>query len=185
MASANTERREFFRINDKLRIDFRKMTREEYLLFQQHLKEGEAFPRNLTEIYGKTSKKPQDEEFYACLQLIDRKLDAVLDLLSGTSGDFYARHLDVNISGSGIRHYSDVKLQEGAYMELRVLLPVPPNPRIAVAAKVLRSKHRLIGGEEVWDTALTFSAIRERDRDFLISYIFNKEREDLRIKHNL
>jgi hypothetical protein len=38
------------------------------------------------------------------------------------------------------------------------------------------------GGDE-WETAISFVAINEKDRDVLVSYVFSKERESLRSRH--
>jgi c-di-GMP-binding flagellar brake protein YcgR len=119
-------------------------------------------------------------ELYSYLEMLDRKLNTIIDILSRKDNVFHSKYVDIDISGAGIKYCSDTKLEEGSYLELRIILPYFPNPRIAALGRVVRSSHQSVEGKDSWETAVSFVSLSEKDRDILISYVFSKEREILR-----
>ena len=89
---------------------------------------------------------------------------------------------DVTISGSGLMFRSPARLEQGAYLEMGVGLPVRPGYRVKALGKVVRSDPCNNQGEEGWETAVGFAAISEEDQDAIVGYVFSKEREGLRMR---
>ena len=186
------EKREYFRIGVRLPIEFRTITREEYLELERavacsadqrlnSLKEADF----IRELVANDDTRENKGRIYAYVRMIDKKLDMILDVLTrpGDEGPYISRNLDVNIGGAGMRFVSDVKLRVGAYVELRAILPMLPYPKITALCQVTRSK--TVAQPDVdpnWEVALKFLTIHEDDRDLLIRYIFARERESLRNK---
>jgi hypothetical protein len=185
-----SERREFFRIEDNLPVEFRRITEQEFLELQEKVKynAGVAFD-TMHEMYflrenivGTESKK---DKLLAYMQVIDRKLDMIMEMLTRQSNDerYTARYVKVNIGGAGIRFEAETELSSGDYVEVKIILPVFPYPRLTILCGVVRAEK--VEGILVprWETALKFLAISEKDRDALVNYVFLKEREGLRSKN--
>jgi hypothetical protein len=183
------ESREYFRVEIRLPIEFRRISHDEYLNLENTIKYGSTrIIDKVNEMYFLKGIVSQDEKkkehMYAYLKLIDKKVDMILDLLCKARDDglYQGRHINVNISGAGIRFTTDVNLNEGEQVELKVILPIPPYPKITSLCDVVRSSACKVEGVTNWQTALSFKTINEDDRDLLINFIFMKERELLRRK---
>ncbi len=184
MTSAEIERREFFRISDHLLLEFKEVSRQESLVLEKTLRGSDSFP----DLPGPgAAALPEVAAFrnnvlYAYLEHIDRKLDAVIEMLSDRDGCFQSAYVDVTISGAGLMYCSAAKLEEGAYLELRIGLPPFSGRRLRALGRVVRVNPVRAENGEGWETAVSFAAISEKDRDALVGYIFSRERECLRTK---
>jgi hypothetical protein len=183
MNPVETERREFFRITDRLLIEYREIGYQESLVLEKSLKLSDLFP-DPHDVNRNPPKNPMlmKNEFYLFLETIDKKLNTVIELLTKRDDLFRSVYLDVNVSGSGLKFTADTKLTGGTYLELRIVLPFFPNPCVTALGKVVRSRLSRAEDKEGWETAVSFVAISEKDRDLLISYVFSREREQLRAK---
>jgi hypothetical protein len=184
MASTEIERREFFRIDDRLFLELKEVSRQESLVLEKTLK-GSDFSPDLpapgTDALQEAAAF-RNNVLYAYLERIDRKLDTVIEMLSNRDGCFQGAYVDVTISGSGMMYRSAAKLEEGAYLELRIGLPSFPGRPIKALGRVVRVRPAKTENGEGWETAVSFDAISEKDRDTLVRYIFSREREHLRMK---
>ncbi|MCX5806290.1 MAG: PilZ domain-containing protein [Proteobacteria bacterium] len=183
------ENREYFRVEVRLPIEFRKISHDEYLNIESTIKYGSVkIIDNAKEMHFLkeiVSKDEQDkEQILAYIKIIDKKIDMILDLLYKSKNDslYLSRYINVNISGAGIRFTTDVNLHDAEHVELKITLPIPPYPKIVLLCDVVRSDVCDIDGIDNWETALAFKTINEDDRDLLINFIFTKEREVLRYK---
>jgi len=190
----DSERREYFRITDRLPLEFRSITREELARLEGGVKYNSSLMLDsMHELHflreNIVSSENKKDTIHAYLYLLDKKMDTIIEILSKSKNQeiYTARYLDVDIGGAGVRFMSDVHLKEGAYIDLRIILPVFPYPKVTALCEVRRSKE--VNGNEsehmglTWQTALAFLTISEKDRDFLINYIFLKEREGLRSRN--
>jgi c-di-GMP-binding flagellar brake protein YcgR len=187
------EKREYFRVGVRLPIEFRTISYDEYLDLENVIRCSTTqiadsinevnFLRDLVAHDEVTQKKKG--QIYAYVRTIDKKLDIILDLLTKSKDEriYTNRHIDVNIGGAGIRFVSDVNLNAGMYVELKVILPILPYPKITALCQVTRGRRiTKADGTTNWEAALKFLTINENDRDLLIKYIFARERESLRNK---
>lgn len=185
------EKREYFRIEVRLPIEFRTISYDEYLNLENVIKcSSTQIVDSVSEVNFLRELVADGEiveekkgQIYAYVQMIDRKLDMILDLLtkSKNEGLYINKYVDVSIGGAGIRFVSDVKLHAGEYVELRVILPMLPYPKITSLCQVTRSRNvTKVDGVGDWEVALRFLTINEGDRDLLVKYIFARERESLR-----
>ncbi len=183
MASGGIERRQFFRINDRLPVQFREVAYPETVALQKSLMQSDVmFGRHEAPVGGDGAILPGKSEMHASLRAIEKKLDAVIDLLSQRQSTFESAYEDVTISGSGLMFRSAARLEQGAYLEMGVGLPVRPGYRVKALGKVVRSDPCNNQGEEGWETAVGFAAISEKDQDAIVGYVFSKEREGLRMR---
>lgn len=189
--TASGERREFFRIKDRLDIEFRAVDEAEYIRLEQIVKYNPT--QVLLDAKGNGSKKskvkekPEDEAMLSFLGMLDRKLSMIVDLLTKSRIDelYTRRYLELEISGSGFSFVSDVPLPENGYAEFRLVLPVFPYPKIPVLCRVVRSVKRERNSHIDWEIACKFLTINDSDRDLLIQYIFAREREQIRSRKGL
>lgn len=180
------ERREFFRVRDRLEIEFRSVDHTEFLRLERIVK------YNPTQVFVQAQKdKTKKSDLHAgssgeallpFLAMLDRKLSIITDLLtkSCVEDTYTKRYVDIEISGSGLSFISDVPLPEDGYTEFRLILPVFPYPKIPVLCRVVRSAKREENSHIEWDTACKFLTINDSDRDLLVQYIFGRERERIR-----
>ncbi len=179
------ERREFFRIRDRLEIEFRAVDHTEFLRLERIVK------YNPTQVFAQSQnsrpkKKPGDgsdgEALISYLGKLDRKLSVILDLMTKSKLDdlYTRRYVEIEISGSGLSFVSDVPLPENGYAEFRLMLPVFPYPNIPVLCRVVRNVKREEDSRVDWEIACKFLAINDSDRDLLVQYIFGRERERIR-----
>jgi hypothetical protein len=178
------ERREFFRVKDRLFLEIREVDAEESLALRESLQRSGLLAESLDQMTSRRSGGASArDDLYAYLELVDRKLDMVLDQLAGRDSLFHSKHVDVVVSGSGLRYASDRRFEEGAFLELRIWLPVSRGQRVVALGRVMACTRRETDCGDDWEIAISFVAINEKERDVLVSYVFSKERESLRAKH--
>jgi len=180
------ERREFFRVRDRIEIEFRVVDHEEFLRLERIVKYNptQVFMKSQNDKNkkGKLSYSLDGETLASFLAMLDRKLSVITDLLTKSCADdlYTRRYVDVEISGSGLSFISDVFLPENEYTEFRLMLPVFPYPKIPVLCRVVRSVKREGNSHVEWEIACKFLAINDSDRDLLVQYVFGRERERIR-----
>lgn len=182
----NIERREYFRIRDRLPLEFRKINADEFSRLQNFIKyNATQVTDKINEVYFLRERMIQTESDPTSIfmSIINKKLDMIIDILyqSKKSDTHHNRLIDVIISGSGIQFETDVMISENDYIELKVVLPVFPYPTITALCQVIRSDALEKNGLYSYDVAMRFLVINERDRDLLINYVFLKERERVRL----
>jgi hypothetical protein len=170
------ERRKYFRITDNLLLELRQVSSEEAEVIKKSLSHSIISPEIPIQLPVKASI-PDDIRNY--LVALEKKLDLIIDMLSGRYMPFEQKFVKADISGSGIRYQSDSKIDIDTFVELRLGFAFSIQPKIAVLGKVLRSIPKSVEGKSIWNTAIGFIAISEKDRDSLISYIFSRERQRL------
>ncbi|MGD0229649.1 MAG: PilZ domain-containing protein [Syntrophorhabdales bacterium] len=181
MGSGESERREYFRIRDRLLVEFREVGYEESVVLKEGMRQADLPSEPPAAMLGGGPVSVKDG-LYLYLESIDRKLDTIIELLSKTDDLFQGAYLDVTISGSGMRYSSGTRREEGTYLEVRITLPFNSRRRVTALGHVVRSTPSKTENGEGWETAIRFAAMREKDRDTLIGYIFSRERACARTK---
>jgi hypothetical protein len=181
------ERRSFFRIHDRLVVEFRQITPEDFAKLKDVIQYNSAPGIDeVKEIQLLADKGPKGEnqELCAYMRIMNKKLDTILNLLSQSQyiETYHNVQTEIILSGSGVQFESHIALKKGDYTELRIIVPMFPYPKIAILCQVVRSESLQGDAAGAFRTAMQFLVIKEKDRDFLIKYIFEKEREYLRQK---
>lgn len=191
------EKREFFRIRDRLEIEFRVINDEEFLLLEREIRyrpSHQYCPDSRTSLAEDIRKREDDKEMLIeYLRLLDNKLSTVLSLLSppvhesqnDKAKPWTAWYGEVDISGAGLGFVLQSPIPEGTLLVLKMMLPIFPYPAIRTLCEAVR--HRDVSSNEStgWKNALKFLVMNDLDRDLLISYIFDKEREQIRLRKEL
>ncbi|HAR96520.1 MAG TPA: hypothetical protein DCR97_11245 [Deltaproteobacteria bacterium] len=191
------EKRQFFRIKDHLEIEFREIDKEEFAELEHEIKyrPSQVFEANSIKLPYEDDRTGADdkETLIPYLRIIDRKLSAILDLLSRTSHDlrmgqaklFTAWYGEIEISGAGLSLVMPTPFAAGTLLHLKVMLPIFPYPTIHTLCEALRHQETSANDMTGWKNALKFRTINDLDRDLLVSYIFDKEREQIRLRKAL
>ena len=182
------ERRSYFRIDDKLFLEFRRIPEEEFVRLRDSNRCEPSLALEWTsespELHMRNHSGRQDELF-SFLQLINRKLDSILCMLSESQGGphYHSVTSKISISGAGVQFDSDVFFQDGDHAELKIAIPVFPYPKIWTLCEVVRTQVVEDNpGGGCLRIAMKFVVIDERERDTIVNYVFIKEREQLRQK---
>ena len=186
------DKREYFRIKDRLAIEVRVITDDEF----QQLED--AIRYNPTQVIDKSydmhflkesfsNEEKEKTQILSYLVMIDKKLDMLIDFLYKPKKDelFHTSYMEVEVSGNGIKFFTDLDIHGGDYTEIRIVIPRFPYPKITALAQVLGGEECFVNGIKHCEVITRFIVIHEEDRDLLINYIFVKDRERLRLKKEL
>lgn len=178
---AEINRRESFRINDRVALLVKPLTDAEYRQARDHIASSQKKQRTLNSIKAGGSnqqgalRRIRDTEpaIANYLQNLEDRLDVLTQLLvheKHTVPDV-ATH-DVNISGNGIRFPHPQELHEGSYVALELQL-FPSQTCISCLGVVVRStqlQHPSRSGAR-FTIATDFCDLHNDDRELLISHI--------------
>jgi hypothetical protein len=186
------DRREYFRIKDRLAIEVRAISDEEFLQLENTIR------YNPTQVIDKaydmhflkesiSNDEKEKSQILSYLVMIDKKLDMLVDFLYKPKKDelFHTSYTEVEVSGNGIKFITDLVINGGDYIEIKVVIPRFPYPKITALSQVLRGEECLVKETMYCEVIARFIVINEEDRDLLINYIFVKDRERLRLKKEL
>lgn len=125
-------------------------------------------------------------EIISELKSIHNKLDFIIRTIGKNEQNniYIADPVQVNLSGSGMRFVSAQRLEPGVFLDVEMILPISSGILIDLIGEVVRSNEladeRAIDADNRWETAVTFAAISQDDREMIIHYIFKRQRELLR-----
>jgi c-di-GMP-binding flagellar brake protein YcgR len=191
------ERREFFRVDGRVHVYYRKISEQERqdLLDQKRGKERPPVDRDpgggeKDLALGDTSpfQDLQLEELRGCLQRLEEKLDLIIQQVISHRRDDEDVHFEpcfVNISGSGMRLPTRERFEVGDCLEIRVLLPIMPNKPIRLLGEVvhiMETSERVcqIGKKFPFDTGVKFISLLEEDRERIVQYTFHQQAREIR-----
>jgi c-di-GMP-binding flagellar brake protein YcgR len=182
------ERREYFRIYDRLPIEYRSVAKEEAEVLEERIRYGSTQTIDKTHEMYFFRENPvidveEKDQIHKYLRNIERKLDYVIELFykSQKEQSYISKYVDLSLSGAGIKFISDVVLTDAEIVELRIVLPIFPYPNIITLCSIVRHRVFQMADCVRQELGLRFDVINEADRDLLINYIFMREREHLRM----
>lgn len=194
----NTERRNFFRIDDLSIINYRVLSDDEIRknsssaeVYMQQLSLNrltlkarfDSLSRELTPL-GKVigQANPRLAKY---LSIIDKKLDMLSEVLMGEAID----ELDdkpqrVNISAGGVSFFSPDPISTGSILELRIVL-LPSNVGVYSRAKVVfcNKSNDEIQDKGRYKVAVEFERMDESFRDLVSKHVLSRERAALIANH--
>lgn len=189
-----TERRGYFRIDDTALVKYQVIDATDleaaraqiarHILASENLRAAfESLDARLTEI-GPALRRASRVVAEA-LELINRKLSLLagvvaLERVTGTH-DPHREHAPsaVNLSGGGLGLRADEPMPNGTWLAIDLVL-LPGSHSMRVIGRVTDSRKR---GTEYW-LGIEFDALREEDRDVLISHALRRQAQMLRQERN-
>jgi len=120
------------------------------------------------------------------LRSINKKLDFIIKTLgaSGEKNIFIKERKAVHISGAGLKFRCSDDYSPGDLLEIEMVLPIASGIYIEFIGEVVRCTQPSDQGsythDETREVAVKYAAINEDDREFIIRYVFKRQRELLR-----
>ncbi len=188
------ERREYFRIEDEVTLEYRVITESEMecVLFRIKDEVPDRFTaaasfastsRQLNHLLNNLSVKSPDLSM--CLQMLDKKLNLLAQLLVAESINIDGEGMrEVSLSAGGLAFNTERELRVGDLVETRLVL-FPSLTGILTVSRVVCCERR--GDVEVgmpWRVAVEYQYIREPDRDLLVKHILTRQAEMLRARRD-
>lgn len=181
------ERREYFRIDNEVIIDYEKIPAEQVESVRERLADRvpdgftvaatfQTNSRTMNRMLQGFSAKNPDLARY--LKMMDQKMNhlARLFVMGEMEADEHQRVM-VNMSAGGMTFPSDAEFKPGDLLSLRFAL-MPEMMGILCVARVVYCERSAVGtSDHPWQVAVEYDVIRETDRDLLCSHIMARETE--------
>jgi hypothetical protein len=184
------ERRDYFRINDEIALDYRPVSDAEADQLVERMGSHLVDRFTAASSFTATSKQmahiihkvqAESPELARCLQAIDHKLNMIAQLFVSEEMGLEERpSREVTLSAGGVAFYAQEAIEVGSLLELRMVL-FPTLVGILTISRVISCK-REGGGDSrfPWQVAVEYEHLREADRELLVRHIMVKETEQLR-----
>jgi hypothetical protein len=169
------EKRTYLRIPTRLHGHLRLLSDpEELALFREHPPMGTGI------CLGEVRDAGMSEALYSLLCTINSKLDMLLSMQSRDQieADFPVAMDIIEISGAGVRFACSDELPIGQPVETVVVLSRFPLRLASAIGRIIRQDSQ--DDQPVY--ALDFTRIRERDLETIVQFVFQSQRDELRVK---
>jgi len=131
----------------------------------------------IDELAEQVTPGSDEEQLYRCMQFINNKLDFIIEQLVFNTGDEKPMRNDVvEISGSGLKFLSQIRLHVGSFLKMSLIMPETFHYQMEFITEVIRVQE--LG--EGYMVAAQIIEIEEETRDAIIKVIFQKQREEIR-----
>ncbi|MCL4322255.1 MAG: PilZ domain-containing protein [Deltaproteobacteria bacterium] len=191
------EGREFLRISTHLQFIYEEIQVKEFLDIKDEYISKPSFSTSVYGIYNLAAPKiyqpsaaaegqevPVNPRLEKLLVAINSKLDVILSLLNPEASIFAnIKERKVSISGSGIM-FSEPQdqcisnaecLKQGSVIKITMLFPTVPQFMIKAIAQVVK-----VEKDAGYNIACKFIAINESDRDEIIKFTLDKQRQQIK-----
>lgn len=187
------EGREFLRISTLLQFIYEEIKMEDFLEIKDEYILKPSFSTSVYGIYnlaapkmyqpsagGGENESPINPHTERLLIAINSKLDVILSLLNPEASIFAnVEEKKVSISGSGMMFNEPVfNLKQGAIIKIILLFPTVPQFTVKAVAQVAKIKKNENNDE--YNIACKFIAINESDRDEIIKFTLDKQRQQIK-----
>lgn len=174
-------RRSHFRVELLLPVKWHTLNEEEIEVVKKGLGnklfKQEGLPSPIDEFLDQASPGSKEEQIYRSLQLLNNKLDFIIDQIISKSDDAGPGQDDlIELSASGLKFCTRVKIISGSFLKMSLIVPGAFQYRIELIAEVLRVKEQ----DNRFIIAAKIIYIEDDARDSIIKMIFQKQRMDIR-----
>ena len=186
------ERREYFRIDDEVALDYRLISEDEVDRLQEKIQSRvldrfsaassfAATTRQMTHVMHKV--QIESPELARCLQALDQKLNMVAQLFVSEEMQLNEQPArEVNLSAGGVAFRTQHEIDVDSLLELRMVL-FPSLIGILTVSRVIHCERIDDDNRHFpWQVAVVYEHLRESDREHLVRHIMAKETRQLRGK---
>jgi hypothetical protein len=123
----------------------------------------------------------QDEALWACLEILNSKLDSIIRMLAFPSdGHRELSFSKVNISAGGLSTPSFEAYSQDDIVEIRLMLPTAPCMLFHIYGKVVNC----VETNQEYELFIEFTEIDDDIREQIAKFVFRRQREILRKKRS-
>lgn len=189
MKDDRRERRNYFRIDDEIHLEYQLLEEKDY---QQLLQSSARDGKSTSSLAGQLQHlnlqagsllvqiRKHDTAIAQYLALLDRKIELLARQLSSSqSGQPTIPSHKVDLSGSGITFYTDEKILPGCKLSLQMLL-FPDLVHIQALGRVIHCTALPAGKPHAYRIGTEFTRIDESMRDALIRHTLELQSARLR-----
>lgn len=174
-------RRSNFRVELLLPVKWNILNEEEIEFVKKGLGnklfKQEGLPSPIDEFLDQASPGSPEEQMYRSFQLLNNKLDFIIDQLISKSDDAGPGQDDlIELSASGLKFCTRTKISTGSFLKMSLIIPGAFQYRIELIAEVLRVKEQ----DNRFIIAAKIIFIEDDDRDSIVKMVFQKQRMDIR-----
>ncbi len=177
MAPSEKERREYFRVDDTLPLDYEFVPAEELDKTKASLCSDPVIPSVGEDI----PINDIDPNLLRLLEVIDSKLNYIIRYI--TNREFFENmppiH-EVNFSAGGVRFRSEKGFKKGDVLKIAFGLPPYPYRVIRVLGEVVRVEKKVEGKKTYYYTAVKFIEVDDEVRNDMINYCLEVERKKIK-----
>jgi hypothetical protein len=174
-------RREYYRAQIPIHATWRMLLPDEARLVRQgrgkNLFRKGVVANPIDEILERAAPGSRDEHLYRCLQLINNKLDFLLEqAFVRPDQPALSRGDVVDISGSGLRFTCRDHIPTGSLLKLDLVMPATSHYQLEMISEVVRIETQTGG----FIVACRIMEIDEAARESIVNVVFQKQRQDIR-----
>lgn len=118
----------------------------------------------------------EEKRIYKCLQLVNNKLNFIIDHLMGSWDDRRPMDDMIEVSGSGLKFITRDPLSTGDILRMTLVMPDSFQYQMELLAEVVRVEPE----EDRYLVAAFIRAIDEDSRDAIIQAVFRRQRQEIR-----
>jgi hypothetical protein len=191
MHYAGSDRREFFRINDTVVVDYKLVAKENVAAIARHIAQStsdddsndKAQLRSMQNAFNHLLDQinQQDREIARALRMLDEKINLVSQSIQRNNNPVNPEDVtQANLSGGGIAFMVENPVEIRGYVELHLQLLPTANTIHALATVI--SCERLLGAspEKPYHLRMAFTHMDDQDRNLLVKHTLNRQAEMLR-----
>jgi hypothetical protein len=186
----NDERREYFRIEDEIALDYRPVSEDEADRLAERMRARMVDRFTAASSFAATSRqmahaihKVQGEspELARCLQALDNKLNMIAQLFVSEEMQIDDQPTrEVTLSAGGLSFRAQHEIGVDSRLELRMVL-FPSLVGILTISRVVCCERMQDSNKAFpWRIGVEYEHLRETDRELLVRHIMAKETEQLR-----
>ena len=177
----HANRRKYFRMRIVAHARWRVLNDEDTKLVKKGmgrtLFRQNDFPSPIDEFLEQTTPGSGEEQLYRCIQLINNKLDFIIDQISLKSmEDDTCRNDVIEVSGSGLKFITKEHLKADTFLKMDLIMPGTFQYQLELIAGVVRVDKK----DDGFTIAARIIEIDEESRNSIIKVVFQKQRKEIR-----
>jgi hypothetical protein len=173
-------RRNYFRVDMLIPVRWKLLDNAEIDLVKNGLGitllSQSRFKSPMEEIKEDTPIGTDDDHIHHSLQLLNNKLDLIINMLLSQSEATSAKDSILDMSASGLKFKTAEHIDSGVYLKMNLIIPGTPPFHMDLIAETLRNEKAETG----YVIASKIICIDDDARDFIIKMIFQRERVEIR-----
>lgn len=183
---SESNRREHFRVEMTVPVRWKILSDDEIELVKSGmgniLFKQSGIPSPIESFLDETTRGSREEQLFLSLQLLNNKLDFIIEnLLSAPSNENFGHDKVMEISASGLKFSSEEQFEEGTVLKMELIMPGIVQYNMELITEIIRSTKK----NNQYINAASIVYIKEDARDSIVKLVFQKQRMDIRHKKNL